>query len=151
MLTILVYSPYPGESARIPCAKGHHPFRTVFFLIDAAVEGDCNLRWFKHLTESADDEKLAGILTQYGTEGYGAWWLVVEIVAKQMDKTDRCKVEYPLEIWSRKIFTSRRKTLNFLQVFSEKNLISLTKSENIISVEIPKLLKFRDEYSKKSG
>lgn len=109
------------------------------------------MRWFKHLAESPDDEKLADILTVYGPEGYGVWWLMVEVVAKQMDKTLRCEVAYPVGVWSKKCFVSKRKTLEFLQVFAEKKLIFLKESEKNISVEIPNLLKFRDEYSQRSG
>jgi hypothetical protein len=94
---------------------------------------------------------LADILTEHGPEGYGVWWLVVEVVAKQMDKTLRCEAEYPLGVWSKKCFVSKRKTQEFLQVFAEKKLVFLAESEKKISVEIPKLLKFRDEYSTRSG
>jgi hypothetical protein len=109
------------------------------------------LRWFKHLSESADDEKLADILAAHGPEGYGVWWLMVEVVAKQMDKSLKCEVAYPIGVWSKKFFVSKRKTLELLQVFSAKNLIFLKESEKKISVEIPNLLKFRDEYSTRSG
>jgi hypothetical protein len=111
----------------------------------------CTIRWFKHLSEAADDEKLADILTEYGPEGYGVWWLMIEVVAKQMDKTLRCEAEYPIGVWSKKCFVSKRKTLEFLQLFAEKKLIFLKENEKKISVEIPNLLKFRDEYSTRSG
>lgn len=109
------------------------------------------MRWFKHLSEAADDEQLADILAEYGPEGYGVYWLMVEVVAKQMDKTLRCDVEYSIEIWARKFFISKRKTCEYLQVFSEKNLISSSESGKKITVNIPNLLKFRDEYSQRSG
>lgn len=90
-------------------------------------------------------------MTVYGPEGYGVWWLMVEVVAKQMNKSLRCEAEYPVAVWSKKFYISKRKTLEILRVFSEKNLIFLKESEKKISVEIPNLLKFRDEYSQRSG
>lgn len=109
------------------------------------------MRWFKHLTEASHDEKLADVLAEHGLEGYGFWWLLVETVALQMNKTERCELEYSIAIWSRKLYASRKKTVELLQVFSEKNLVFLESSGEKISVKIPKLLKLRDEYSKKSG
>lgn len=113
------------------------------------------MRWFKHLTDAADDEKLADILTEYGPEGYGVWWLLVEVIGKQMDSTDRCEASYSLEHWARKLYVSKKKTSSFLTVFSEKKLLSLSydneSSTGKIIVNIPNMLKFRDEYSKKSG
>ena len=53
------------------------------------------MRWFKHMTDSHSDEKLCDIISESGPEAYGMWWLVLEIVAKQMDKNDvKCSVEY---------------------------------------------------------
>ena len=113
------------------------------------------MRWFKHLTDAADDEKLADILTEFGPEGFGVWWLLCEVVGKQMDNTERCEASYSLEHWARKLYISKRKASSFLKVFSEKNLIFLSYDESNcigkIIVKVPNMLKFRDEYSKKSG
>lgn len=113
------------------------------------------MRWFKHLTDAADDEKLADILTEFGPEGYGVWWLLVEVIGKQMDSSPKCEASYSLDHWARKLYVSKRKTTSFLTVFSEKNLIFLEyDNSNVLGkiiVKIPKMLNFRDEYSKKSG
>lgn len=79
------------------------------------------------------------------------WWLMIEVVAKQMDKSQKCEAEYDVGVWAKKCYVSKRKILEFFRVFSEKNLIFLKESEKKISVEIPNLLKFRDEYSARSG
>jgi len=72
-----------------------------------------------------------------------------------MDSSSKCEASYSLDHWARKLFVSKRKTTSFLTVFSEKNLIFLEfdKSNPIgkIIVKIPKMLNFRDEYSRKSG
>jgi hypothetical protein len=48
------------------------------------------LKWFKHYTCSSDDEFIAGLEEEFGLEGYARWWKLLEAIAKQMDKTDRC-------------------------------------------------------------
>jgi len=107
------------------------------------------------MVAAADDEKLADVLTEFGPEGYGVWWLLIEVIGKQMDKSDKCEASYSLDIWARKLYISKRKTTSFLTVFSEKKLVFLEydTSNCIIKivVKVPNMLKFRDEYSKKSG
>lgn len=116
------------------------------------------MRWYKHVTNSHNDEKLAEILHEFGLEGYGFWWLLCEIIGKEMDNSDRCHLSYPLAAWARKLHCSKRKTSMFFQKFSEISLVFLDFSaENEkscigkLTVKIPNLLKYRDEYSKKSG
>ena len=107
------------------------------------------------MADAADDEKLADILTEFGPEGYGVWWLLVEVIGKQMDSSPKCEASYSLDHWARKLYVSKRKTSSFLTVFSEKNLIFLEYDNSNpigkIIVKIPKMLNFRDEYSRKSG
>jgi hypothetical protein len=113
------------------------------------------MRWYKHQTRSHNDEKLEEIMHQFGLEGYGFWWLLLELVGAEMDTSDKCELSYPLKAWARKLHCTPRKTTMFFSVFSEKTLI-LMEYDNInfigkLKIKIPNLLKFRDEYSKKSG
>ena len=113
------------------------------------------MRWYKHQTKSHNDEKLAEILYQLGLEGYGFWWLMLELVASEMDASDRCELSYPLKVWARRLHCTPRKTSAFFEMFSEKILILMeyddTNGVGKLKIKIPNLLKFRDEYSKKSG
>jgi hypothetical protein len=116
------------------------------------------MKWYKHQTDSHNDETLAEVLHEFGLEGYGFWWLLQEIVGKSMDASDRCDLSYPLATWARKLQSSKRKTSTFFQKFSEIFLIILDFDEGNenssigkLKISIPNLLKSRDEYSKKSG
>jgi hypothetical protein len=111
------------------------------------------MRWMKHLTTARNDERLQEIRSQYGPEGYGLWWLICEIVAEQMDETDKCEVSYPMSAWAAKLQISKRKTTDFFRELSDIYLIFLEYDNSNcvgkIKIKIPKLLKYRDEYSKK--
>lgn len=122
------------------------------------------MRWFKHMTDSADDEKLAALLAQHGPEGYGLWWMVVELVAKQIPKDGNVPtVTYPLSAWLRftgiyhhkkfKILVQSMHNLSLISAQSPSNLcnISVLSAKDLLTISIPNILKFRDEYSKKSG
>ena len=107
------------------------------------------------MTTAHNDERLIEICEQYGLEAYGFWWMLCEIVAEQMDGSDRCAVAYPLKSWASKFRISPRKTADFFMVFSDNLLVfsEYDRSNCVekIKISIPKLLKYRDEYSKKSG
>lgn len=32
------------------------------------------MRWFKHMTDADDNEKLSRLQDEFGLEGYGFWW-----------------------------------------------------------------------------
>jgi hypothetical protein len=112
------------------------------------------MRWFKHLTAAHNDEALAEVLDEFGAEGYGMWWLILEKIAAQMDKTDRCFARYSLKNWSKTCQVSAKKFQKFVSFLSKLEKLSAKKCEknsNFLIIECPNLLKFRDEYTKKSG
>lgn len=122
------------------------------------------MKWFKHLTDSHIDEKLAALLASHGAEGYGFWWLIVEAVANQIGKDgDKCSVSYPMSYWMRLTGVYHLKKARILfECMSNLSLIYAQCSPNVstiydlsmkdvLTISIPNILKYRDEYSKKSG
>lgn len=116
------------------------------------------MKWFKHMTASADDEKLAALVGQGGVDGlalYGAYWRMAEIVAKQMEgKSPSCAVTYPVWRWTQLMFTRKSHLCSVLSQLKKVGLLSADgdpKTDQHITVRMPNLLKYRDEYSKKSG
>jgi uncharacterized phage protein (TIGR02220 family) len=121
------------------------------------------MRWFKHLTDSHDDEKLVSLRTKHGLEGYGFWWLLIEIVAKQTGKTDdKFSVAYPVSHWLRltgvyhhKKFRELTEMLQRLCLIDAQSIdnvgtISELSLKDVLTISIPNLLKYRDEYARKS-
>jgi hypothetical protein len=96
-------------------------------------------------------EGVAALIEEQGFEGYGRWMRLLEIVALKMDKTDRCHVEYPIPVWCSLLKLKRNKLNLFLELIQNKLRTKVTKTEDVIRIEIPNLLKKRDEYSRKSG
>ena len=52
------------------------------------------MRWFKHMTASADDENIAHLIDQCGLLGYGFFWRVMELIAAQVDDSDKNYCSY---------------------------------------------------------
>lgn len=127
------------------------------------------MRWFKHMTSSYDDQKIAAVLDELGMEGYGFWWRILEVVARQLDENSEPACEYSAKKWGEFFGFSAKKFEKFVRIF-QKNGIFLVEfpenpekfsqnngkiSKNTIRITIPNLLKYRDEYTerkaKKSG
>ena len=109
------------------------------------------MKWFKHLSNSRTDEKLVALLYEAGMEGYGFWWMIVEIVAEQMDSSGKCHATYSLPQWSHMLYSHHNKVSKVLSKLGVIGLVNLEYPDRKIKVTIPNILKFRDEYSKKSG
>ena len=46
------------------------------------------MKWFKHETDVIHSEKMAKLIEEFGFEGYGRYWRIMEIIAERMDETD---------------------------------------------------------------
>ena len=72
-----------------------------------------------------------------------------------MDETDRDFCQYSDKVWGKFCGISAKKFRNFADILAEKNLINLKNGQNEVTIKIPNLLKYRDEFtkrkSKKSG
>lgn len=109
------------------------------------------MRWFKHMAGSWDDEKLAGLVDQHGLEGYGFWWRVVEVVAAKVDKSEQTSAEFPAKKWGSLLGLSPKKFRMLAECCATLGLFSLEFSQNSIRIDMPNILKFRDEYTEKEA
>ena len=107
------------------------------------------MKWFKHKSDASDDEFLSGLEANFGLEGYARWWKMLEVIAKQMDETDRCSAEYSWVDWQRFLKGKRNKLETFLVHCENKRKINLEQNGNILKIICPKLLELRDEHTRK--
>ena len=111
------------------------------------------MRWFKHLTAAADDEKIAELIDRHGAEGYGIYWMILEKIAFLMDGSNKTFARYSIKKWSKFCGKSPKVFRNFLETFEKLSLFYSEisgKDSDFLIIDCPNLLKYRDEYSKKS-
>ncbi len=65
-----------------------------------------------------------------------------------MDDTTRCHAEYSIQKWCRLLGLKQKKLISFLELTEKQLKTKVVYSENIIRIEIPNLLKKRDNYTK---
>jgi len=122
------------------------------------------MRWFKHLSMAHDDQGLSTLLEAMGPEAYGIYWLLLEHFASVMEKdcTAVPELVHSEQRWATICHTSSRKFKKFAETSAELKLIESRTSAELkqftsrmpaerLLICIPKLLKYRDEYSRKSG
>jgi hypothetical protein len=110
------------------------------------------MRWIKHLTGAHQDEKMARLVAELGLEGYGFYWLVLETVAGQIEAgSDRTSVSYPIAFWRKTTGFSIKKLRIFVENCADLGIIAADFSENSLTISIPNILKYRDEWSRKKG
>jgi hypothetical protein len=114
------------------------------------------MRWLKHLTTAKDDEKIALLISECGHAAYGLWWMVLELVGREMDtKSGKCSLTYPASKWAAELYLRPQDVRSKLSAIGLDRgagaLLKLSWDGSKITAEIPNLLKYRDEYSRKSG
>ena len=109
------------------------------------------MRWFKHMTDADDNEKLSRLQDEFGLEGYGFWWRVVEIIAKRVNEENQTDLCYSAKSWARRIGVSTRKFKKLLSFCAELGLVSASHEKDMVTVNMPNILKYRDEYTTKKN
>ena len=114
------------------------------------------MRWFKHLTASSRDEKHLAVLSRLGPEGYGVYWLILEMIASQMDASQRTNCTLSVKEWARHCRVSVKKLQKYLRVLEnplghspDKSLLCVKGNLELIEIGCPNLSKYRDEYTLK--
>lgn len=106
------------------------------------------MKWFKHDADAFLSEGVDALIDVEGFAGYGRWNRILEIVAFKMDDTNRCHAEYSIQKWCRLLGLKQKKLISFLELTEKQLKTKVVYSENIIRIEIPNLLKKRDNYTK---
>ena len=109
------------------------------------------MKWFKHFTNASTGETLSELFDEFGFEGLGMFWVLVETVGSHWDGKSIPCMRRSRKVW-RKLTgiypQTFEKLLRFLEDISD---LSATFDEKGIEVCIPKLLEIKDEYTRKSG
>ena len=106
------------------------------------------MKWFKHDTDAFLSEGIDALIEAEGFAGYGRWMRLLEIVAFKMDESNRCHAEYSIKKWCSLLGLKQKKLTSFLKLTENQLKTKVVCFENIIKIEIPNLLKKRDNYTK---
>lgn len=108
------------------------------------------MRWFKHMTDARNDEKISALSDKFGLEGIGFYWTVLEIVAQKMNEKLQTSASFSAKKWGSFAGISAKKFQNLAEFCASLNLFEMKNEGNLISINIPKLLFIKDEHTRKT-
>ena len=106
------------------------------------------MKWFKHSCTARDDQKISKLMDELGLEGYGAYMIILEVVGHEMGSTSECFAEFSLKKWGSFAQLSAKKFAKFAEVMAKLSLFDAQILEKNCRIEIPNLLKYRDNHSR---
>lgn len=110
------------------------------------------MRWVKHLTMAHADIALSSISEEFGAEAYGVYWFIVEHIAAPLEAGKFTPIAvHSAAKWASICHCSARRFKSIALRMAEKSLIVVQSVDDRFQIEVPKILKYKDEYSKKSG
>lgn len=108
------------------------------------------MKWLKHHTDTHTNLKVRSIIREFGLEGYGLYWICLEIVGSQGENyTVKKDKDWKLLLAELSNF-DQKKTDDILNKLAELKLID--KKQLIRGhLSIPKLRDYSDEYTQRVG
>lgn len=106
------------------------------------------MKWFKHHTDAHNNLKFQRVFSEYGSEGYGLFWICVELVAREgVNYRISAKKEW-ISYLQKFSEIEKEKLKKILGLFSDLNLVD-KKALNKGDLYLPKLQERVDEYTDK--
>ncbi len=110
------------------------------------------MKYINHMTCAHDDEKMQRLIDLHGMAGYGAYWLIAEVIASQIRKESMStSIRLSYKSWGHRLHVDPRTASKWVRSLGETGLAIVDHDANSASVDIPNLLKYGDEYIKRVG
>ena len=72
------------------------------------------MRWLKHFTDVKSESHMKAFINEYGFDGYGKFWHIVEMVAQEMIGNKPPVLEQDIETWMADLKMRRKSCVTFL-------------------------------------
>src|SRR3990167_6066591 len=107
------------------------------------------MKWFQHESMSHSDEIMREIIHEFGSEGYGIYMIVLELVAEKIDERLSPQILISDRVLREKCRVSHRKLTKILSFFDQNSLIFSKFSKRSWEISCPNLLNRLDNWIKK--
>ncbi len=109
------------------------------------------MKWLKHMTAANRDEKLMLLRDEFGMEGYGIYWVILEVISEQITpEKPNPELTLPERKWQKICEISPKKFRKLLEFCKKVELFFIFPQKTIpgtITIKCPNLSKFHDEYT----
>ncbi|MDA8178316.1 MAG: hypothetical protein M0T69_02080 [Deltaproteobacteria bacterium] len=110
------------------------------------------MKYINHMTCAFQDEKIQAAVAMGGLKVYGAFWVLVEAIGAQI-RPESVSVGLTLTWpqWASKLLVDVRIARRIASTLQTCGVILLQDTGKSARIEIPNILKYADEYSRKVG
>lgn len=110
------------------------------------------MRWMKHLTGAHADQDMQDLMAEFGAEGYGVYWLILEQIGSQLDhKKDDPSYRLTYKKWAETCSTSVQKFKKIINFLSDYGKVFIENNDIFLTIRCPKIREYRDEYTAKKA
>ena len=104
------------------------------------------MKWFKHISDSADDPFIEELIFKFGYFGYAAFFIIIEVYAREFKPEPGWKLSCTLRHLMKKMqLTRRERMLNFLSSPKVLKKWDVVLEGDEVIIFIPKFLELLDE------
>ena len=108
------------------------------------------MKWFKHHSDAHNNLKFQRLFNDFGSEGYGLFWICVELVAREGTNYRISAKKDWISYLQKFSGIEKERVKKILVLFGELNLVD-KKALNKGDLYLPKLRERVDEYTEKVG
>lgn len=110
------------------------------------------MRWVKHKTMAHADAEVDAVLEEFGPVAYGVYWLIIEEIASAMEPgKDAPEAVRSIQKWASICQVPPRVFRKIIARLAVHLVTACETSDGRLKIAVPNILKYRDEYSRKSG
>ena len=106
------------------------------------------MKWFHHDADIRHKESITKLKEEFGFEGIGRYWTICEIIAEQMDFTEKCFAEFPEKKWLSELAIRRPLFSRYLVVIGQLFDNRVITNGSLIRIEMPNLLEKKDNHTR---
>jgi hypothetical protein len=101
------------------------------------------MKYFKHMTNMRNDPKFVQLRAKLGLKGYAQVLVLWELIAENMDDTDRCEVTLSCGYLCGQLETRSTALRVHLACIHDARLVHVTYSGDLVTIKCENLLKIR--------
>lgn len=103
------------------------------------------MKWFKHYSDATNSTKLSQLFDELGAEGYGYYWLFLELISSKFDGSlGEIRVHFG-EVLGKFRLNNRRKLLSFIKTLNNLDLIRVEFDGKFLQIQNDILVKLKQK------
>lgn len=111
------------------------------------------MKWFKHISDSGDDQDIDDAVALFGPDGYYVFFRTLEIMAREFKIDSPGRNSFTKTFFFKKFRSSGRKVTKVLTFYNQRERIFFSVSDEgrlgTVSLYCPKLKDLCDEWTRK--